>query len=391
MNCQEIKRLAEENFDFAVQTRRRFHAHPELSNQEHETTQYIIDQLEQLGIPYIRPAETGVIAVIRGKQPGKVLGIRADIDALPIQERNDVPYRSQNDGVMHACGHDAHAAELLATAKILWELRSQFRGTVKLIFQPAEEYFPSGALAMMAGGDLDDCGAIIGTHILTNLPVGKICVEAGGKMAASASVNIRVKGKGGHGGMPYQAVDAIVAAAAIIMNLQPLVSRELNFNDPAVVTIGTLEAGTGKNIIAEEAYMTGTLRYFNNDLIGQLETSIRRIAENTAAAYRAQAEVEIVPGLPAVVNDAELSRMSEAVAAELFGADALIRTERNAGCDDFAYYAQKAPILYAQIGAGNPEKIPLYPHHNPRFDLDEDCMKQAAEYFTGFVLTFLNS
>ena len=391
MNCQEIKRLAEENFDFAVQTRRRFHAHPELSNQEHETTQYIIDQLEQLGIPYIRPAETGVIAVIRGKQPGKVLGIRADIDALPIQERNDVPYRSQNDGVMHACGHDAHAAELLATAKILWELRSQFRGTVKLIFQPAEEYFPSGALAMMAGGDLDDCGAIIGTHILTNLPVGKICVEAGGKMAASASVNIRVKGKGGHGGMPYQAVDAIVAAAAIIMNLQPLVSRELNFIDPAVVTIGTLEAGTGKNIIAEEAYMTGTLRYFNNDLIGQLETSIRRIAENTAAAYRAQAEVEIVPGLPAVVNDAELSRMSEAVAAELFGADALIRTERNAGCDDFAYYAQKAPILYAQIGAGNPEKIPLYPHHNPRFDLDEDCMKQAAEYFTGFALTFLNS
>ncbi|MBM6852489.1 amidohydrolase [Oscillibacter valericigenes] len=391
MNCQEIKRLAEENFDFAVQTRRRFHAHPELSNQEHETTQYIIDQLEQLGIPYIRPAETGVIAVIRGKQPGKVLGIRADIDALPIQERNDVPYRSQNDGVMHACGHDAHAAELLATAKILWELRSQFRGTVKLIFQPAEEYFPSGALAMMAGGDLDDCGAIIGTHILTNLPVGKICVEAGGKMAASASVNIRVKGKGGHGGMPYQAVDAIVAAAAIIMNLQPLVSRELNFNDPAVVTIGILEAGTGKNIIAEEAYMTGTLRYFNNDLIGQLETSIRRIAENTAAAYRAQAEVEIVPGLPAVVNDAELSRMSEAVAAELFGADALIRTERNAGCDDFAYYAQKAPILYAQIGAGNPEKIPLYPHHNPRFDLDEDCMKQAAEYFTGFALTFLNS
>ena len=391
MNCQEIKRLAEETFDFAVQTRRRFHAHPELSNQEHETTQYIIDQLEQLGIPYIRPAETGVIAVIRGKQPGKVLGIRADIDALPIQERNDVPYRSQNDGVMHACGHDAHAAELLATAKILWELRSQFRGTVKLIFQPAEEYFPSGALAMMAGGDLDDCGAIIGTHILTNLPVGKICVEAGGKMAASASVNIRVKGKGGHGGMPYQAVDAIVAAAAIIMNLQPLVSRELNFNDPAVVTIGILEAGTGKNIIAEEAYMTGTLRYFNNDLIGQLETSIRRIAENTAAAYRAQAEVEIVPGLPAVVNDAELSRMSEAVAAELFGADALIRTERNAGCDDFAYYAQKAPILYAQIGAGNPEKIPLYPHHNPRFDLDEDCMKQAAEYFTGFALTFLNS
>lgn len=387
MNNHEIKRLAEEAYNYAIETRRWFHTHPELSNQEHETTSYIIDHLEQMGIPYVTPAPTGVIGVIRGSQPGKILGIRADINALPIQELNDVPYCSQNDGVMHACGHDAHAAGLLATAKVLQSIRDKLCGTVKLIFQPAEEYFPSGALAMMSAGDLDDCNAIIGVHVFSTMPVGEICVDAGGKMAASASVNIRVKGKGGHGGMPHQAVDAVVAAAAIIMNLQTMVSRELNLNNPAVVTVGTLSAGTAKNIIAQEAYMTGTLRYFDNDLIGRLETSIRRIAEHTAEAYRAKAEVEIIPGLPAVVNDKNLSQLSETVAKELFGTAAIVSTERNAGCDDFAYYSSKAPILYAQIGAGTPES---YPHHNPRFDIDERCMKQAVEYFAGFALAYLN-
>lgn len=387
MDYRTIKQLAAESYDYAVQARRWLHAHPELSNQEHQTTAYIIAELKRLGIPHITPAPTGVIGVIQGKQPGKVLGIRADIDALPIQELNDVSYRSQNDGVMHACGHDAHAAELLATAKVLQSIKNELYGTVKLIFQPAEEYFPSGALAMMAGGDLDDCDAIIGVHVFSTMPVGQICVDAGGKMAASASVNIRVKGKGGHGGMPHQAVDAVVAAAAIIMNLQTLASRELNLNNPAVVTIGTIQAGTAKNIIAEEAYMTGTLRYFDNDLISQLETSIRRVAEHTAAAYRAEAEVEIVPGLPAVVNDKELSRLSQTVAEDLFGPAAIVSTERSAGCDDFAYYGSKAPILYAQIGAGTAES---YPHHNPRFDIDERCMKQAVEYFAGFALAFLD-
>ena len=166
--------------------------------------------------------------------------------------------------------------------KALWAVRDSFRGTVKCVFQPAEEYFPSGALAMMSKGDLDDCDAVIGIHVFSHIPAGKICVQPGGLMAASASVNIRVKGKGGHGGMPSQSVDAIVVASAIIMNLQPMVSRELDYNDPAVVSIGTLEAGTAKNIVAEEAYMTGTLRYFNNDLIGKLEDSIRRIATHTA-------------------------------------------------------------------------------------------------------------
>lgn len=389
MDYEKIKQLARESYSYAVQSRRWFHTHPERSNQEYETSQYIIRELDSMGIPYVTPASTGVIAIIKGEQPGKTLGIRADIDALPIQELNDVPYRSQNEGVMHACGHDAHAAALLATAKMLFSIRQEFSGTVKLIFQPAEEYFPSGALAMMSQGNLDDCDAIIGAHVLSHMPAGKMCVESGAKMAASASVNIHVKGVGGHGGMPHQAVDAVVVAAAIIMNLQTLVSRELDFNDPAVVTIGTLQAGTAKNIIAEEAHMTGTLRYFNNALLEPLGTAIRRIAQNTAAAFRAEAEVEIVPGLPAVINDEELSRLSEQVVLKLFGAQALVSTERNAGVDDFAYYAEKAPSLYAQIGAGNVEKVPYFPHHNPRFDIDESCMEQAAAYFTAFSLAFL--
>lgn len=389
MQEPKVKDLAKAQFPFAVEARRWFHSHPELSNQEFETTKYIIAELEKEGIPYRTPASTGVIAVIQGKKGGKVLGIRADIDALPVQELNDVPYRSQNDGVMHACGHDAHAAELLATAKALWSIRDKFCGTVKCIFQPAEEYFPSGALAMMSQGDLDDCDAVIGIHVFSHIPAGQICVQPGGIMAASASVNIKVKGKGGHGGMPSQAVDAVVTAAAIIMNLQSMISREINYNDPAVVSIGTLQAGTAKNIVAEEAYMTGTVRYFNNDLIGTLENAIRRIAVNTAAAYRAEAEVEIVPGLPAVVNDKSLSSMAEKVAADLFGPASLITVDRSGGCDDFAYYASKAPILYAQIGAKNEAKIPYYPHHNPRFDLDESCMEQATAFLTGFALKYL--
>jgi len=391
MDCQKIKILSEGFYNSAVEARRWFHAHPELSNQEHKTTDYIITKLKSFGIPFVTPVPTGVIAIIHGKNPGKTLGIRADIDALPIQEQNNVAYRSQNEGVMHACGHDAHAAALLMTAQILYSLRDQLCGVVKLIFQPAEEYFPSGALAMLSSGDLDDCSAIIGAHVLSHIPAGKICVEAGGKMAASASVNIRVKGRGGHGGMPDQAVDAIVAASAIIMNLQTLVSRELNLNNPAVVTIGTLQAGTGKNIIAEEAYMTGTLRYFDNGMLGPLEEAIRRIAKNTAASYRAEADVEVVPGLPAVVNDAGLSKLSIDVAHELFGAEALISTDRSAGCDDFAYYGEKVPALYAQIGAKNTEKIPYFPHHNPNFDIDETCIRQTAEYFAGFALSFLKS
>ena len=389
MDANKVNPLAESVYGYAVETRRRFHEHPELSNQEHETTHYIISQLEEMGIPYLTPAPTGVIAVIQGAKPGKVLGIRADIDALPIQELNETPYRSQNDGVMHACGHDAHTASLLATAKALNECRDQLAGTVKLIFQPAEEYFPSGALAMMARGDLDDCDAIIGVHVLSHIPVGKICVEAGGKMAASASLNIKVKGHGGHGGMPHQAVDAIVAASAIVMNLQTMASRELDANNPAVITIGTMQAGTAKNIIAEEAYMTGTMRYYDNDLLDTLGTAARRIADNTAKAFRAEAEVEIVPGLPAVINDTELSKLSTAVAIDLFGADALFSAERTAGCDDFAYYAEKAPSLYAWVGAKNEEKIPYYPHHNPRFDIDERCMEQTIAYFTGFALSYL--
>lgn len=384
MDYSNVNQLAEAVFPYAVEARRHFHAHPELSNQEFETTRYILQELENMGIPCMTPAPTGVIAVLSGRKPGKTLGIRADIDALPIQELNEVPYCSQNPGVMHACGHDAHTAALLATARVLRDL--EFPGTIKLIFQPAEEYFPSGALAMMSGGGLDGCDAIIGAHVFSHLPVGSFCVEPGGKMAASASVNIRVKGKGGHGGMPHQAVDATVAAAAVLLNLQTLASRELDVHNPAVITIGTLQAGTAKNIIAEEAFMTGTLRYFDNGLLPQLEASIRRLAGHTAAAFRAEAEVEIVPGLPAVVNDPSLSQLAVKAVQGIGGS--LLSVKPSAGVDDFAYYAQKAPCLYAQIGAGHDAS---FPHHNPRFDLDERCLKQAVAWFTAFALDFLET
>ena len=389
MEKQFVIDLAEAARDYVVQERRWFHAHAELSNQEFQTTAHIIQQLEDMGIPYVTPAPTGVIGVISGIQPGPVLGIRADIDALPIQEQTDVPYRSKHSGVMHACGHDAHNASLLGTASLLSKLRDRFHGTVKLIFQPAEEYFPSGALAMMCKGDLDDCDAIIASHTGALIPSGKISVEAGPRMASSASVNIHVKGRSGHGGRPYEAVDAIVVSAAIIMNLQALISRELDINNSAVLSIGTLQAGTAKNIIAEDAHMTGTLRYFDPALLHTLENSIRRIAGNTAAAYRAEAEVEILPGLPPVINDTALSKLAEQTVIELFGQESLINLPKVCGVDDMAYYAEKAPILYARIGVMNPEKVPAFPLHNSHFDLDEAYLVQAMEFFTGFALDYL--
>ncbi|WP_298020188.1 M20 family metallopeptidase [uncultured Dysosmobacter sp.] len=390
MDTQEIRKLAETYRDYAVEARRWFHSHAELSNQEFQTTEYIIRQLEEMGIPYVTPGNTGAIGIISGIQPGPVLGIRADIDALPIQELSDVPYRSMYDGVMHACGHDAHAASLLGTAQILNQLKDRFHGTVKLIFQPAEEYFPSGALTMMGKGDLDDCDAIIGAHTGGLIPSGKVNVEPGPRMASSASVNIHVKGQGGHGGRPHEAIDAIVVAAAIIMNLQTVVSRELNINNSAVLSIGTLQAGTAKNIIAEDAYMTGTLRYFDPELIKTLEASVQRVASNTAAAYRATAEVEIVPGLPAVINDYALAELAEKTAIDLFGKDNIIPLSKVCGTDDFAYYADKAPILYARIGVMNEEKVQAVPLHNPRFDIDEDYLVQAMEFFSAFALRYNN-
>ncbi len=382
--------LAQLYRSFTIATRRRFHQYPELSHQEIQTTAYIKEQLEVMGIPYVCPAPTGVIAVIQGAKPGKTMGLRADIDALPIQELNEGPYSSRNPGIMHACGHDAHGAALLTAAKILQELRQQFAGTVKLIFQPAEEHLPSGALAMTAKGHLDDCAAFFGLHVKSDLPVGRITLEEGPRMAASAGIAIRITGKGGHGGQPHQTVDAALTAAAALMNLQTLVSRELDPQKTVVVTIGSFHAGTAKNIIAQEAFLEGTCRFFDPALEEDLRRGITRILSCTAEAYRAKAEVEVSPGCPAVINDPKLSALGRLAVLALWPEDKLILYPPSAGNEDFSYYARIAPALYVGIGSGNPDKGSDYPHHHPRFDIDEDMLEDAAALYAQYALAFLN-
>jgi len=388
MSITSLCCLGDELAQQAIADRRWFHQHAELSNQEYETTEYIQRAMEALGLEILKPGATGLIAVLHGDQEGPVLGIRADIDALPLQEENDVPYKSIHDGVMHACGHDAHGAALIAAARYLTAHKAELHGTVKFIFQPAEESLPCGGPVMTGSGMLDDCKGFLGFHVQSMMPVGMYDVEPGPRCSASCSINIGIRGKGGHGGMPHTAIDATVAAAAVLMNLQTFVSREMNPNRALVMSIGTFHSGTAKNIISEYAYIEGTIRYYDADEFEHFTKSLTRIAENTAAAFGAQAEVVFIPGLDAVVNDRAMAALGEQVCLKLAGEQVLFHGEKGTGCDDFCYYCNMRPSLYANVGGMNPDKVPAYPHHNPRFDLDEDCIINAAEFVCQFAMDF---
>lgn len=372
----------------AVEDRRWLHQHAELSNQEFETTAYIEKEMSALGLDIFKPGKTGLIAVLKGAHDGPTLGIRADIDALPLQELNDVPYKSQHDNVMHACGHDAHGASLMAAARYLAANRDKIHGTVKFVFQPAEEYFPSGGRMMIESGLLDDCDNFLGYHVMPYLPVGQYGVRSGALMAASCSINIDVYGVGGHGGMPHTAVDATVAASSVLLNLQTFVSRELDPNHALAMSIGTFHSGTAKNIISEHARMEGTIRYFDLEEEEHFQTSLRRIAEHTAAALDARAEVEFVPGLSPVINDERMTELAHVAAAAVLGEESVAGAERSAGCDDFCYYCEKKPSVYVIVGAGNKDKGIVFANHNPRFDVDEDCLTNAAQFVCQFVMDY---
>ena len=381
--------LAEPLRQYMVDIRRRLHMWPECSGKEYETTAMIKRELEKEGIPYSAPADTGCIAAVRGGREGKVIALRADIDALPIQELTDLPYRSRNEGVMHACAHDGHVAALLAAAKILHQQREHWAGTVKLIFQPSEEYLPSGALGMVESGELGDVSAVMGIHIKNDMLTGQCSVEAGPRMAASAGVDIHIKGKGGHGGAPHEAVDAVVVAAAVISNLQSIASRELDKENSAVISIGSLNAGTGKNIVAEDAYLCGTCRFYDPGLLPVLRESISRITRHTAAAFRAEAAVSVELGCPAVINDPLLSEIGERTAEMLWGRQAIVRYPKSNLNEDFSHYAKISPVHYALIGAKNGPDGCNAPHHSPNFTFDEASLPLATQYYVQYALTYL--
>ncbi len=374
-----------------VAWRRQLHQRPELGFREHLTATLIAQQLAQWGIEHeVGIAQTGVVAVIEGDRPGPVLGVRADMDALPIQEVNEVSYRSQHPGVMHACGHDGHTAIALGTAQYLAQHRDRFSGTVKIIFQPAEEG-PGGAKPMIEAGVLKnpDVDAIIGLHLWNQLPLGTVGVRAGALMAAVELFQCVILGKGGHGAIPQQTIDSIVVGSQIVNALQTIVARNVDPIDSAVVTVGEFQAGTAKNIIADCARLTGTVRYFNPQYAGFFKQRIEQIIAGVCQAHGATYELDYTSLYPPVINDGAIADLVRSVAEAVIETPAgVVPHCQTMGGEDMSFFLQAIPGCYFFLGSANLSRGLNFPHHHPRFDFDEAALSMGVEIFVRCVEKF---
>lgn len=377
-----------------VALRRDLHEHPELGFEEVRTSGIVAGRLRALGLEVQTGiAKTGVVGTLRGgkAQPGaKTLAIRADMDALPIHELNEIDYRSTVDGKMHACGHDGHTSVLLTVADLLSKRREELAGNVKFVFQPAEELI-SGAEPMVREGAMEGVDNVIGLHIFSSYPLGRVGVRSGPTFASADKFVLKVHGKGGHAAMPDGAVDPIVVAAHITTALQTLISRETSPFSPAVITIARIDSGSAFNIIPEVAELWGSIRAYSSEHRGKLARRLTELTQGIASAMNATCEVEIFDGCPPCVNDPAMTEVVRQAAASAVGADAVDSGEEvmTTGSDDMAYFLQAVPGCYFIVGARNPEKGAMYPHHHPRFNVDEDSLPIAAEVLTRAALDYL--
>ena len=386
-----VKDITKKYKDYIIEKRRYFHMNPEPSFNEYNTSKVVQEELKKLEIPFEIFAKTGIIATIKGKNPGKTVLLRADMDALEVCEKNNVSYKSQKEGLMHACGHDRHIAMLLGAAHVLNEIKNDISGEIKLFFQPAEE-IAKGAKAVIEESKItDSIDAAFAIHLWQGIPVGKISLESGARMAAADLFSIKVKGKSGHGSMPHETIDAVVVASAIVMNLQHLVSRNTNPLDTLVVTVGKLTAGTRHNIIAGEALLEGTIRSFSDEVWKKVPEQIERVVKNTAAAYDAEAEIDLVRATPPLVNNQDISNILKISAEKLYGEEVVTKYEKTPGGEDFAYFTQVVPGALAFVGIRNDEKGINSPHHNETFDMDEEALEMGANLYAQFAIDFLNS
>ncbi|HEV2581916.1 MAG TPA: amidohydrolase [Ktedonobacteraceae bacterium] len=377
-----------------VALRRDLHEHPELAFEEVRTSNIVAQRLRALGLEVqTGVAKTGVVGLLRGRpgsQDARTIAIRADMDALPIHELNEIEYRSQVDGKMHACGHDGHTTILLAVADILTKRQDELAGNVKFVFQPAEEVV-GGAAPMVKDGVMQGVDGVIGLHLFSNYTHGRVGVRSGPVFASADKLILTVRGKGGHGAMPETTVDPIVIAAYIVTALQTLISREISPFTPAVITIGRIMAGTAFNIIPETAEMPGTMRSFSQEQREKLLRRIREIAQGVASAMGGACDVEVVDGCPACVNDAGMTELVRNAAVAAVGEQRVDTGEEvvTSGSDDMAEFLEAVPGCYFIVGARNPAKDAKYPHHHPRFNIDEDAMPIAVEVLSRAALDFL--
>lgn len=372
----QIKELMKKLEPRLIEFRRDLHIHPELSLQEVRTTQRIKEALTEAGIEIVDiGTPTGAVGLIRGNGPGPTIALRGDIDALPIHEENDVPYRSQTDGVMHACGHDVHTTSLLGAALILNELKDTFAGTVKLIFQPAEEV-NEGARQMIDHGVMENphVDAIFGLHTYPDFPAGQVGVKSGGLMAAVDTIRIAVNGVGGHGAIPDSTVDPVVATCAMVSSLQSIVSRNVSPLDSVVVSMGTIHGGIANNVIPEEVKLTGTARSFEPTVREKLPDLVRRVVEQSVAAYGASASVEYIFHLPPVYNSESLHTLATDAVTEICGPGSAIDPRPSMGGEDFSLYMEHIPGFFYWLGTGNVEKGFVHKWHNPRYNTDENAI-----------------
>ena len=378
---EKITQLAKEIHSNVIENRRHLHANPELSFHEYETSAYVAQKLDELGIEYQKMANTGLVALIKGAKPNDtVIALRADMDALPIIEANEVDYKSKNPGVMHACGHDAHTSSLLGTAKILTELKNEFGGTIKLIFQPAEEKLPGGASMMIKEGVLQNPkpSAVIGQHVMPLIEAGQVGFRSGKYMASTDEIYVTVHGKGGHGAQPQQNIDPVLITSHIIVALQQIVSRVADPKIPSVLSFGKVIANGATNVIPNEVYLEGTFRTMDEDWRSRAHEKMKKMAEGIAEAMGGTCDFNIVRGYPFLINEEKLTADVRAYAEDYLGKENVLDLDIWMAAEDFAYYSQVADACFYRLGTGNQNRGITSSVHTPTFDVDEESLKLST-------------
>ncbi len=395
VTSEELQGAAAALFDTTVEVRRHLHRHPELSFYEHETSAYVADQLRQMGVPFKKgfgkhtvrqttpegEAEVeldghGIVAYIEGAMPGHTVGLRADMDALPISEDANHTVCSENPGVMHACGHDIHTAQLLTVTRMLWERRSRLAGRYVIVFQPGEESWPGGASLMIAEGALESFGCtpevVLGAHVLAEMPVGHVGFREGTYMASGDEIHLHISGRGGHGGMPHLVTDQVLIGCETVVAMQHLVAREVPATVPLVLSFGKFMANGATNVIPDTTYICGTMRTMNETWRARMKERITTVAQSIASAYGAHTEVEIRHGYPSVCNNEALTAQATELAKEMLGAEAVESMPLRMTAEDFGYYTQRYPSVFYRFGVGSPAGA-----HTPQFEPNEEALRTA--------------